>query len=219
MPYSQLSSDFRFYDNHVHHVGNGIGSNGGKGGRIENNTVEYASGHGVFCGAQAGDIVFNGNTISNSNLYGLLVACSGPNLTVTNNTIADNCQTSPGGGSGLHVDATARSRAGSGLIVRGNTVDEPHCRHAVYLTRRDDVQISGNLFRKGSSLGTLYLSDARNITVSDTRIEGEGRVPAGIFLRSNVNGLSVRSDVSMTGYTQAPIIVSDPASVTNVVVE
>jgi hypothetical protein len=131
----------------------------------------------------------------------------------------NNCRTGDGGGAGLHVDSGTQFEGGQGLIVRGNTVDEPYCRHAAYVTHRDHVRISGNVFRKGSSLGTLYLSNASDVTVEDGLIDGEGRVSAGIFLRGDVSGLTVRGDLVVTGYTQEKVIVSDPTTVTNVVVE
>ncbi len=219
LPYSELMSGFHIHHNHVHHVGSGIGSNGGRSGRIENNTVTHTSGYGVFCGGQAGDLVFNNNLIVDNNFAGLWVSCWGPNITVTNNRIGNNCQTIPGGSSGLHIDAGTQFGGGNGLTIQDNTVDEPFCRSASEISYRDDVQISGNVFRGGSALGTVILHDVTDVVMSDTYIDGEGRVPAGIFLLPNVNGLTVRSDVTTTGYTLSRFLVSNPASVTNVVIE
>ncbi len=216
---SDFRSGFHFHDNYVHHVGMGIGSNGGSGGLIEHNTVTHSSAHGVFCGGPTGDVVFDNNRIRDNAFFGLWVSCWGPNITITNNEIGDNCQTMPGGGSGLHVDAGTQFGGGNGITIQGNTVDEPFCRSASHIAFRDHVQISGNEFTGGTDLGTVFIQDATDVIMSDTHIQGENRVPASIFLLQNVDGLTVRSDVTMEGYTLDEFWVADPASVTNVVVE
>lgn len=219
VPYSELMSGFHFHHNYVHHVGSGIGSNGGRGGWIESNTVTFSGAYGVFCGGQAGDIVFDDNLISDSNLAGLWVSCWGPNIQVTYNRIGNNCWAIPGGSSGLLIDAGTQFGGGNGIRIRDNFVDERFCRSASDISYHDDVQISGNVFQGGSALGTVVLHDVTNIVMSNTYIDGENRVPAGIFLLPNVDGLTVRSDVRITGYTLKRFLVSDPASVTNAVVE
>ena len=219
VPYWSLMSGFHFHHNYVHHVGGGIGSNGGKGGSIESNTVTFARGYGVFCGGKAGDLSFHDNFISDSGLAGLWVSCWGPNIAVTNNEIGNNCWRNPGGSSGLLVDAGTQFGGGDGLSIEDNLIVEPRCRSASEISYRAHVQMSGNDFQGGnSSLGTVVLHDASNIILSDTHIDGENRVPSGVFLLSNIDGLWVRY-MTMTGFTQTRFLVSDPASVTNVVVD
>jgi hypothetical protein len=55
--------------------------------------------------------------------------------------------------------------------------------------------------------------------MSNSQIDGGNRVPADIFLLPNVDRLTVRRDVRMTGYTRQPVVVRDPGSVTNLVLE
>jgi len=219
LPYAELMSGFHFHHNYVHHVGEGIGSNGGRGGRIGNNTITFAKGYGVFCGGQAGDLVFDDNFISDSDFAGIWVSCWGPNITVTNNRVGNNCWGLPGGASGLLVDAGTQFGGGDGLTVANNLIVEPNCRSASEISYRDGIQIAGNEFQGGTALGTLVLHDASNIVLSDTHIDADHRVPAGVFLIANIDGLLVRSDVGITGYTQRKFQVADPGSLTNVVVE
>jgi hypothetical protein len=212
-------SGFHFHHNHVHHCGGGIGSNGVSGGLIESNVVRYSGAHGVFCGASAGDLVFNDNWISDNDYFGLWVSCWGANITVTNNQIGNNCRKLPGGGSGLQVDARTLSEDANGITIQDNFVSEPYCQSASLIAHWNDVEISGNEFRGGNALGTLFFQDVTNVLMGDTRIDGENGVPAAIFLLSSVDRLTVGGDVRMTGYTQQPLSIAYPATVTNVVVE
>ena len=215
---SQPMSGFHFHHNHVQNAGSGIGSNSGSGGLIESNTVAYSTGHGIFCGGPAGDLVFENNLVSDSGLAGLWVSCWGANITVSNNRIGNSCRRIPGGGSGLLVDAGTQFGGGGGLDIEGNTVIEPFCQSANLVSFRDDVRMSGNDFR-GGNMATVIFQDASRIEMSDSWIDGQNRVPTDIFLLQNVDGLTVRRDVSMSGYTQRPVTVRDPASVTNLVLE
>jgi hypothetical protein len=215
---SQPMPGFHFFRNLVHHAGGGIGSNGKSGGLIEANTVTYSTGHGVFCGGTAGDLVFENNLISDNSFSGLWVQCWGSNITVTNNRIENNCRRIPGGGSGLQIDAGTQFGEGNGLDIENNTVIEPFCQSASLVSFRENVQMSSNDFR-GGSLATVVFQDARQIEMSDSLLDGENRVRADIFLLRNVDRLTVRRDVSMTGFTQQPVMVGDPSTVTNLLVE